>query len=268
MTRRMYDSTNAADIPTTAQMVAGYLAPSPYAWSAADWARFPHAVKVRIAVRAYTDDGHVLDVESGDATPAQAPGWVQMRRAAGADPTVYCSASAWPTVKAAFAAAHVAEPHWWIAAYPGGGPVIPAGAVAHQYADPLTSGGHYDISAVADHWPGVDEGGDVPLTDADAITIWGYENPKAGDTHDMHQTLRNAEANSAAAVSALAALKTQLTALSGALSSEQAAILAAVKAQPTGATVDVQALAAALAPLLNVDDGAALIAALKSQFEK
>jgi murein L,D-transpeptidase YcbB/YkuD len=68
------------------------------------------------------------------------------------DPTVYCSLSAWPTVRAAFAAAHVAEPHWWIAAYPGNGPNLYPGSIAHQYANP----GLVDISVVADHWPGVD----------------------------------------------------------------------------------------------------------------
>lgn len=162
MVRTLYDSTAAADIPTSAAMVAGYLAPSKFAWSTVDWDRFPHAVKVRIAVRATTNDGHVLDVERGDATPAQALGWVTMRRAAGADPTVYCSESLWPSVKAAFTAAAVAQPHYWVAAYPGGGRVIPVGAIAHQYADPATSGGHFDLSVVADHWPGVDQ--EAPVT--------------------------------------------------------------------------------------------------------
>lgn len=260
--RTMYDSTAAADIPTTAAMVAGYLPPSRFAWSAADWARFPGAVKVRIAVRADVDDGHVLDVETGDATPAQAPGWVKMRRAAGADPSVYCSASLWPTVQAAFTAAKVPQPHYWIAAYPGGGQVIPAGAVAHQWANETITGQHFDLSVVADHWPGVDQGGTV-TTPAD---FWGYENAKT-DTHDMHQSLKNAEASAAAAVTALTAVKMQLTAVQGSLSSNQVAILAALHTQP-GLPVDVGALASALAPLLNANEGAALLAALKSQFEK
>ncbi|TCO64960.1 hypothetical protein [Actinocrispum wychmicini] len=160
MARTMYDSVNWKAIPATAAIVAGYLPPSPYAWPAEAWERFPDAVKVRIAVRAYTDAGHVLDVEKGDATPDEAPDWVTMRRAAGADPTVYCSASQWPIVRAAFAAARVAEPHWWPAKYDGVA-VIPAGAVAKQYANPPGSGGQYDLSIVADHWPGVDEGEDM-----------------------------------------------------------------------------------------------------------
>jgi hypothetical protein len=147
----MYDSVDASQIPVDAVMVAGYI-DGRYAWSAADWARFPHAVHVEIAVRSATNAGHVLDVETGDATPAEAPGWVLMRRKAGCDPSVYCSTSRWPEVVAAFAAAHVPNPHYWVAAYPGMGAVIPSGAVAHQYADP----GHFDLSVVADYWPGVD----------------------------------------------------------------------------------------------------------------
>ena len=149
--RTCYDAIHPANIPTNAQMVAGYV-DGRYAWSAADWARFPHAVKVRIAVFSTTNDGHVLDVEPGCSTPANAPGWVVRRRKAGVDPTVYCSLSAWPTVRAAFAAAKVAPPHYWVAAYPGNGATLYPGAVAHQYANP----GPVDISVVADIWPGVD----------------------------------------------------------------------------------------------------------------
>jgi len=151
MTRTMYDAVTPGNIPANAQMVAGYV-DGRYAWHANDWARFPNAVKVRIAVFSSTNDGHVLDIEPGCSTPASAPGWVQRRRAAGVDPSVYCNTSTWPTVRAAFAAAHVPEPHYWIAAYPGIGAALYAGSVAHQYADP----GPVDISVVADYWPGVD----------------------------------------------------------------------------------------------------------------
>ncbi len=149
--RIMYDAVTAKNIPTDAVMVAGYV-DGRYKWTTADWARFPHAVKVRIAVFARTNDGHVLDVEDGNATPAQAPNWVKMRRAAGCDPTIYCSLSIWGRVKQAFNNQGVAPPHYWIAAYPGSGPQLYAGAVAHQYANP----GPVDISVVASYWPGVD----------------------------------------------------------------------------------------------------------------
>lgn len=153
MTRLMYDSDVAADIPADAQMVAGYLD----IWSAEEWARFPHAVKVHIA-RFDWLNGDVLDVESTLATPGQAPAWVQRQRARGSTPCVYTSASNWQACRDAFAAAAVPEPLWWIASYQSpNDPSIPAGAIAHQYASPAYgSGGHWDLSTVVDYWPGVD----------------------------------------------------------------------------------------------------------------
>lgn len=152
--RTMYDSTAAIDIPSDARMVAGYV-DGKYKWSPLDWLRFPHAIRVRIAVFQTTNDGHVLDVESGNADPSQSVDWVLMRRKAGADPTVYCSESLWPSVHYAFQLRKVAEPHYWTANYTRGPTLLP-GTIAHQYADPITSGGHYDLSIVADYWPGVD----------------------------------------------------------------------------------------------------------------
>jgi hypothetical protein len=150
MTRTMYDGITAADLPADATMVAGYV-DGLYANMPALAARFPSASRIGIAVFAHTDDGIVLDVETGDATPAQAPGWVVMRRSHGLDPTVYCNTDTWPAVRQAFAAAGVPEPHYWIAQYDGVA-TIPAGAVAKQYE----SAGPWDVSVVADYWPGVD----------------------------------------------------------------------------------------------------------------
>jgi hypothetical protein len=161
MVRIMYDSVTAAHIPRAARMVAGYLPPSRYAWSAQDWARFPSAVKVRIAIFANVNAGHVLDVEPGDATPAQAPGWVAMRRRAGlAEPSVYCSYSAWPGVRAEFQRQGVRQPRYWIARYDNVRE-IPPGAVAKQFINPPGSGGHFDLSVVANYWPGVDGDDDL-----------------------------------------------------------------------------------------------------------
>jgi hypothetical protein len=175
--RTMFDSTTAGDIPETATLVAGYV-DGTWPWSPADWALFPAATLVRIAVWASTGDGQVLDVETGNATPEQAPGWVQRRREAGVDPTVYCNESTWPAVRAAFTAQGVREPHWWIAHYESAA-VIPAGAVALQYADEAQTGAHYDLSVVADYWPGVDpapgplsEDSDVLLLDHGDETMW------------------------------------------------------------------------------------------------
>lgn len=161
MTRTMYDGITASRLPTGAELVAGYV-DGMFAWSAADWARFPASVKVRIAVFSSTNDGEVLDVEPGNATPAESVDWVLMRRRAGVDPTVYMNMGTWPTVRAAFEARGVAQPHYWVARYDGVAS-IPAGAVAKQYYNNDQAG--YDLSAVADYWPGIDP---TPEADMDA----------------------------------------------------------------------------------------------------
>lgn len=178
MTRLMYDAVTGANIPAGAAMVAGY-ADGLYAWSAADWARFPHAVKIRIAVFSSTADGHVLDCEPGNATPAQSVDWVLGRRAAGIDPTVYCGRNTWWTaIRAAFQARGVPEPHYWVADYSGdpNEPVIPEGAIGLQYQD----AGPYDLSAMADYWPGIDPAPAVqPITptEPDMILVNTSGNP-------------------------------------------------------------------------------------------
>lgn len=148
----MYDAIDLANVQAVASqadLLAGY---DDGAWPDADAlaAAFPGKQVVRITTQPGDAFGDVLDVENGDATPADAPGWVSARRAAGHTwPTVYCSEGAWPAVQAAFASAGVDPPFYWVAAYPGEGPVVPPGAVAHQYQD----AGLYDISVVDDSWP-------------------------------------------------------------------------------------------------------------------
>lgn len=167
--RTMYDSVTAGDIPNGAHMVAGYV-DGHYKNVDALYKRFPHAVVVGIAVNSHTNDGHVLDVESGDATPTEAVQWVIMRRHAGKDPTVYTNSSEWPLVKEAFRAAGVTGPHYWIAQWDGD-TTIPGGAVAKQYKTG-TRDNHYDTSSVHDYWPGVD-----PVSISQ-----GYYIVKSGDT--------------------------------------------------------------------------------------
>lgn len=147
MTWTMYDSTSASDIPVSADAVAGYV-DGRFAWSVADWARFATPRKLRIATQAATNDGHALDVETFDATPEQAPGWVRMRVAAGVQwPIVYCNRSTWPDVRRACAGLSV---RWWIATLDRTTPFILAGASATQYAGSAQSGGHYDLSLTVD----------------------------------------------------------------------------------------------------------------------
>lgn len=152
MTRYMYDSVNPGHIPSSATMVAGY-ADGTYANLPALKARFPHATIVSIAVR-WTTRAQVLDVETGNATPAQAVQWCTKTMAdkSNRELTVYCSTSAWPGVRAAFTAAGVTEPNYWVAHYDGN-ETVPAGAVAKQFLGDYQG---YDKSVVADYWPGVD----------------------------------------------------------------------------------------------------------------
>ncbi len=178
MTRTMYDGINS-DVPatpTSAHLVAGYV-DGLYKWSAADWARFPNAIKVRIAVFTSTDDGHVLDCEQGNNTPASSVDWVLMRRKAGIDPTVYCGKNTWwGQIRAAFQAPGVPEPQYWVAGY-SGSRQIPVGATALQYTDT----GSYDLSVVADHWPGIDT---ATPTATSATTV------TATRRNDMHIDLK------------------------------------------------------------------------------
>jgi hypothetical protein len=163
----MFDAVNAKNIPRSAQMVAGYSDTiSIPQWSQSDWDLFPNAKKIQIVKKASSNWGTVLDVETGDATPAEAPGWVSMRRGSGGIPVVYCNYFTWPAVRKAFIAQNVPEPMYWIADYDnvadfviGPGPNPLAGnVVAKQYAN--TPG--YDLSVVRDFWPGVDDAAILP----------------------------------------------------------------------------------------------------------
>lgn len=203
--RLMYDAVTAANIPINAKMVAGYCdtirIPQ---WTDGDWARFPNAIKIRIAKKASTNDGHVLDVEIGDATPAQAPGWVVMRRKAGIDPVIYCNMSTWGAVRDAFVSARVAEPQYWIAHYDGIA-TLPAGAIAKQYDNP----GPYDLSVVADDfWTGTD----MPFTKDDFnFFMWGNVFDTLGNQNFagwLKNHVAKIETSNAALTAAVAALST------------------------------------------------------------
>lgn len=155
MTRTMFDGITPADVPAGAALYAGYT-DGKWPSYAALAAKFPGALHVTVCVTA-RDAAQVLDVENGDATPAQAPSWAETERSRGNPfPVIYCNQeNTWPAVRQAFADQAVAEPVYWVAAYvndPTQVPAIPAGAVALQYYD----FGGYDASVVADYWPGLD----------------------------------------------------------------------------------------------------------------
>ena len=92
MTLTMYDSVDISQIPPNAQAVAGY--------TSGRWvtyphlvAAFPHAHVLSIAVNA-AHDADCLDVETGDATPAQGAAWYQRQKTRGVTrPCLYASVS-------------------------------------------------------------------------------------------------------------------------------------------------------------------------------
>jgi hypothetical protein len=96
----MYDSTNVSNIPHGAVAVAGYVNGS-FANFNEMVKAFPHAKHLSIAVTSHAD-AHCLDIETGDATPADAPAWVRRQHARGIKrPIVYANTSTMPAVIAA-----------------------------------------------------------------------------------------------------------------------------------------------------------------------
>jgi hypothetical protein len=188
MTRTMFDGITAADVPD-GWGVAGYV-DGHWPDFTALVLRWPGVVHISIAASA-GDDAKCLDVETGDATPAQAPAWTSRQRANGDPyPWVYCNESTWAEVIYEFAQQRVAAPLYWIAQYDGV-PVVPPGAIAKQHTN--TPG--YDQSAVADYVPGIDpapEGDTMALTPTDALlvanTLLDLPIPRAGHAGDGVET--------------------------------------------------------------------------------
>jgi hypothetical protein len=151
VTRTMYDAADANLAPPGADLYAGYVDGNYQSYHQLR-GRFPGKLVVPIAVFASTNDGIIFDGPPDNGTWDHVVDWVVMRRRYGVDPTVYTDSADWATAVQVFNQRGVAHPHWWIANWNGVAD-IPAGAIGHQYAN---IGERYDISVVADHWPGVD----------------------------------------------------------------------------------------------------------------
>jgi hypothetical protein len=86
----MFDAIEVGQIPAGPQAVAGYV-DGRWATAAALEGRFPHARLLTIAVE-HAHDAECLDIENGDAEPADAPEWVGRQQARGiARPVLYAS---------------------------------------------------------------------------------------------------------------------------------------------------------------------------------
>jgi hypothetical protein len=150
--RLMADSTTPADMPDWVS-VKGFYADGQYAASQAQiqaW-RGPRALINVTGDPAH--GGNTLDVETGDATPADVPAWYDGRLAAGVRwPAVYCDRNKFDAVTAALGSRNAAR---WLATLDGtllhtfhGQPLV---ACQHLGAD--KSGGNFDLSVVfAGHW--------------------------------------------------------------------------------------------------------------------
>jgi hypothetical protein len=141
----MYDSVSVDQIPTDAEAAAGYVNGA-FANYPQIVARTPHAHHLSISVRA-SGDAECLDVETGDATPSEAPAWVRRQLARGVHtPVLYANASTMPAVRAALDAAglHRSDYSLWVAHFDGIAQV-PAGYDAKQYEEHKSSP-HADLS--------------------------------------------------------------------------------------------------------------------------
>lgn len=131
-----------------------------YAWSPADWARFPKAVHVTIDTNGNDPGADVLDVEVGDATPEHAPSWAKLHRELHPDgplPVLYCNRSTLTRLFNAMAAngLHIGTDFLiGIATLDGTKRVDDMTGVAFvQYAGESQTGAHYDESIVyMDSW--------------------------------------------------------------------------------------------------------------------
>lgn len=161
MTLTMFDSADLSQIPADPPAVACYV-DGRFANSAQARDRFPHARILTIAVFA-EHDADCLDIETGDATPAQAAAWYTRQRARGlARPCLYASASVMeaavlPVLKAAGIPVSSASLRLWSAHYthkphicgPSSCGAVSAGMDGTQWTD-RALGRNLDQSLLAD----------------------------------------------------------------------------------------------------------------------
>jgi hypothetical protein len=132
----MFDSVAPKEIPLNAKAVAGYVGGN---WPTFDSlrAKFPNAKRLSVAVNA-SEFADCLDVETGDAIPADAPGFIKREKARltplGRKPWIYSDGSNMPVVISACGNAGIqrSEYNYWLAD-PDGVPHLPVNVEAKQY---------------------------------------------------------------------------------------------------------------------------------------
>lgn len=133
----MYDAVDAAQIPTTATIVAGYVDGSISAWSSTDWDRFPNARFLAITVIG-ADGADVIDCEHGDVSVQTAVNWATRNR----NRIIYVNRTTFESNLSTFQAV-AAFTHFWIADWTNIPHLYP-GSLATQW----TSGAGFDQSLI------------------------------------------------------------------------------------------------------------------------
>jgi len=157
MTRIMWDGISAdaryiKDAWKPGDLVAGYVPPNQYAWLAWQWAMFPESCHVTITTDPAIVNADALDIEDRAAKPADAYTWIAEKKNAGYyRPTVYCSLSKVPLVRALTGRLVLGQDYdLWVADWDGTS-VIPYPHVAAKQAESTT---RWDKSFVYDDaWP-------------------------------------------------------------------------------------------------------------------
>ena len=174
----MYDSVDTDQIPTTAEAAAGYVNGA-FANYGQVVARTPKAHHLSITVN-NSNTGECLDVETGDATPAEAPGWVKDALARGVvTPVVYANLSTMPAVKAALngSGLHRSQYSLWVADYDHAA-VVPAGFDAKQYEERTVP--HVDMSVCLDEFFGAPKPAYAPADEKRWVREWKELDGKRG----------------------------------------------------------------------------------------
>lgn len=142
----MFDSITFEGVPPDPPAVAGYV-DGRYENYGAMVKRYPKAKHLSIAVIP-SNDADCLDIETGDATPSQAPAWVRKQHARGVRrPVVYANTSTMPAVLEALTKNGISRTQYkvWTAHYTDVAHVEP-GSDATQWRNVETKTANYDES--------------------------------------------------------------------------------------------------------------------------
>jgi hypothetical protein len=145
----MYDTVDPGAVPATGwDLLAGYVNGSLIRPSCPGLrARFPNAIIVSIDVENRPGSAQMLDIESGDATPADAPGWFDASQRLGVvRPTLYFAYGSWGDVSRAMGGRRY---DYLVADYGASHSPLP-GAVGWQRQNHGPHGENLDVSEIYD----------------------------------------------------------------------------------------------------------------------